>query len=88
MLSVQLAETQAPALSTLSLLEHAKHELGPGPEHDEQEESHDWHVEDVLSKYWPLEQVGRQRPLVSRGRLGGQLEHWLNALPEHVAQSG
>jgi hypothetical protein len=32
--------------------------------------------------------VGKHRPLVSTGRFGGQLEHWLNALPEQVAQSG
>jgi len=32
--------------------------------------------------------VGRQRPFVRTGRSGEQLEHWLNAPPEHVAQSG
>ena len=32
--------------------------------------------------------VGRQRPFVSTGRSAGQLEHWLNELPEHDAQSG
>ena len=35
-----------------------------------------------------LEHVGRHRPFESTGRPDGQLEHWLNDVPEQVAQSG
>lgn len=41
-----------------------------------------------MSKNCVLEHVGRQRPFESTGRLGGQVEHWLNEVPEQVAQSG
>jgi hypothetical protein len=62
--------------------------LGPAPEHDEQDVSHDWHEPDDVSKNWFLEHVGRQRPLESTGRSAGHEAHWLKAVPEHVAQSG
>jgi len=85
----QLALTQAPDRNTWVELEHARQLEGPGPEHDEQVESHVWHEPDVESKYWFFEHVGRQRPLVSTGRLGGQDVHWLNEPPaEQDAQSG
>ena len=51
-------------------------------------ESHVWHVDDVVSKYCDLEQVGRQRPLVSTAREGEQEVHWLKERPEQDAQSG
>jgi hypothetical protein len=70
------------------LLEHAKQLLGPLPAQLEQLESHDWHVDDVLSKNWDLLHVGRHLPFVSTGRSAEQEEHWLNDDPEQVAQSG
>ena len=85
---LQLDAVQVPPRRTWVLLEHARQLLGPEPEQLEQLESQDWHVEDVVSKNWFLLQVGRQRPLVRTGRSAGQLEHWLNALPVQVAQSG
>lgn len=85
---LQFAEEQVPPRRTWLELEHARQLLGPEPEQLEQVESQDLHVDDVLSKYCPLLQVGRQRPFVSTGRSEGQLEHWLNELPEHDAQSG
>ena len=85
---LQLDATQVPLRSTWLLLAQARQLLGPDPEQLEQLASHDWHVEDVVSKNWFLLHVGRQRPFVSTGRSAGQLEHWLNPLPEHVAQSG
>lgn len=84
----QFAATQEPLRRTCEELEHARQLLGPAPEQLEQEESHVWHVEDVLSKYWDLLQVGRHRPFVRTGRSGGQLLHWLNEAPEQLAQSG
>ena len=85
---LQLAETHVPPRRTWLELEQARQLLGPAPEQLEQLASHDWHVDEVLSKNCPLLHVGRQRPLVNTGRSAGQLEHWLNALPLHVAQSG
>ena len=85
---LHVVETQLPPRRICVELEHAKQLLGPAPEQLEQLESHDWQDEEVLSKYWDLLQVGRQRPLVSTGRSEGQLEHWLNDCPLHVAQSG
>jgi hypothetical protein len=84
----QLAETHWPWRSTLVELEHARQLLDPGPEQLEQVESQDWHVPLELSKYWVFVQVGRQRPLTSTGRLGGQVVHWLKAPPEQDEQSG
>ena len=50
---LQLAETQVPPRRTWLELEHARQLLGPAPEQLEQLASHDWHVEDVLSKNCP-----------------------------------
>jgi hypothetical protein len=85
---LQLAATQLPPRSTWLELEHARQLVGPDPEQLEQLVSHDWHVDDVLSKNCDLLHVGRHRPFVKTGRFGGQLEHWLKEDPEQVAQSG
>jgi hypothetical protein len=85
---LQLAETQLPLRKTWLELEQARQLLGPDPEQLEQLVSQDWHVDEVVSKNCDLLQVGRHRPLVKTGRSDGQLEHWLNEEPEHVAQSG
>lgn len=85
---VQFAFTQVPDRRYWPELEHDKHSFSLGPEHVEQVEWHDTHDDEVLSKYWDLLQVGRQRPLLRTGRLEGQVEHWLNDDPEQVAQSG
>ena len=77
--------TRSMALSLAQL----RHPDEPPVKHDLHEESHDLHVPDEPSKYSVLVQVGRQRPsLVSTGRSGGQLLHWLKPVPEQVAQSG
>jgi len=85
---LQLALTQLPLRNTWLELEQARQLLGPDPEQLEQLLSQDWQVDEVLSKNCDLLQVGRHRPLVKTGRFDGQLEHWLNDDPEHVAQSG
>jgi len=86
--SAQLAATQLPVSNTWLALEHARQLLGPLPEQLEQLASHDWHVEDVLSKNWDWLHVGKHLPFVSTGRSEGHDEHWLNDAPEQVAQSG
>lgn len=73
--ALQLAATQLPPRRTEVELEHARQLLGPEPEQLEQLLSHDWQLPLVVSKNCVLEHVGRQRPLESTGRLGGQLEH-------------
>ncbi|TFY66625.1 hypothetical protein EVG20_g4460 [Dentipellis fragilis] len=85
---LQLAWVQVPDLSVWLGEEHERQLDAPGPEQLAQELSHDWQDEDVVSKNWFFEHVGRQRPLVSTGRFGGQLAHWLKDVPEQVAQSG
>jgi len=85
---VQLAATQLPPRNTWLLLEHAKQLLGPLLAQLEQLESHDWQVDEVLSKNWDWLHVGRHLPFVSTGRLDEQDKHVLNDEPEQVAQSG
>ena len=84
----QFAGVQDPPRKTEVELEHARQLLGPAPEQLEQLLSHGWQLPLVPSKNWVLEQVGRHRPLESTGRFDGQLLHWLNEVPEQVAQSG
>lgn len=84
----QLAATHDPATRTCVELEHARQLLGPRPKQLEQLESQDWQVDDVESKNCDLLQVGKHRPFVSTGLLGGQLVHWLKLPPEQLAQSG
>lgn len=72
---VQLAAVQVPPRNTWLELEHARQLLGPDPEQLEQLPSHDWQLDDVVSKNCDLLHVGRHRPLVNTGRLGGQEEH-------------
>lgn len=62
--------------------------FAPDPEQLEQLESHDWQEDVAVSKNCDCEHVGRQRPLLRTGRSEEQLEHWLNKVPEQVAQSG
>ena len=45
----QLAATHEPSRRTCEELEHARHSSEPGPEQDEQLESHDWQLEVVAS---------------------------------------
>ena len=85
---LQFADTQDPARNTWVELEHAKQWLGPEAEQLEQLESQAWHDEVVWSKNWDLLHVGRQRPDMRTGRLGGHVEHWLKDGPEQLAQSG
>ncbi len=85
---LQLAETQEPLRRTCDELEHARHFEGPEPEQLEQLESQDWQELLVLSKYWVLPHVGKQRPSRRTGLFDGHEEHWLKEVPEHVAQSG
>lgn len=72
---LQLAAVHDPPRRTWFEFEQARQLEGPAPEQLEQLESQDWHVDEVMSKNCDLLHVGRQRPLVRTGRLGGQLEH-------------
>lgn len=86
-LDSHLASTHRPARRTCPSPAHARQLPDPAPAQLEQLLSHVRHAEVVVSKYSFRLHVGRQRPLESTGRSGGQLEHWLNAPPEHDAQS-
>jgi hypothetical protein len=85
---LQVAAVHAPPRNTWFALVHARQLLGPDPEQLEQLASQGWHVLEVVSKNSTLLHVGRHRPLVSTGRLDGQLAHWVKDGPLHVAQSG
>lgn len=85
---LQAAAVQEPPRKTWLALEHARQLLGPDPEQLEQLASQAWHAPEVASKNCALLHVGRHRPLLSTGRLEGQLAHCVNEGPLHVAQSG
>ena len=87
-LLVQEAVTHVPLRRTLFALEQLKQFELPEPLQLAQELSQLWHEELEVSKNSFLLQVGRQRPFESTGRSDGHVEHWLNAPPEQVAQSG
>ena len=72
---LQLAATQVPPRRTWLELEQARQLFGPEPEQLAQLPSHDWHVDEVVSKYWFWLQVARQRPFVGTGRFLLQLVH-------------
>lgn len=85
---LQFADTHDPPRSTCVALAQARQLDEPGPEQLEQLESQGWHEDEVLSKNWDFEHVGRHLPFVRTGRSGGQVEHWLKDCPEQDAQSG
>ena len=85
--SVQLEATQEPDLSTWFAFVHARHELGPGPVHEEHDPSQALQLDEVVSRNSDREHVGRHRPDEGTGREDGHVLHWLNAPPEQVAQS-
>ncbi|KAJ7260546.1 hypothetical protein C8J57DRAFT_1232808 [Mycena rebaudengoi] len=70
-------ETHVPEQSTWFTLEQVRHWLGPAPEQLEQLESQARHDEEAVSKNCVLLHVGRQRPLVRTGRVGGLLIYYV-----------
>lgn len=87
-LEAQFALVQLPPCSFWLALVHERQLEGPAAEHVAQLESQDWHWEVAALKNSFEAHVGRQRPLMSTGRLAGQLVHWLNEDPEQLEQSG
>lgn len=69
--------------------EHAKHWLGCGPEQLAQVGSQGWHFKAVVSKNCVgLPHVGRHRPLLGTGSVGGHDVHWSKEGPWQLSQSG
>lgn len=86
---VQLAFTHVPALNTLPASAQLKQLWLPDALQLAQLASQLTHAPWALSKNVFLAgHAGRQRPLALTGREDGQVLHWSNPGPEHVAQSG